>query len=176
MGSGYNGRHRLHWLVSLLYGDMLLKNPTIEVINFQTPSWVCKKMVEMIPSEIVTVLEPTPGAGNIVKTLYDYRVTTPEDFWTVTGYFDAVVMNPPFSPMMQGYRILFRCMEMTDIIIAVMPWFTIINSEIRTKAIMNFGLKSITHLPRNVFKGSRVQCCILNMRKGHNGRTDFRCI
>ena len=83
-------------------------------INFQTPEWVCNEMVKMIPQGTVTVLEPTPGAGNMVKALDGYSVTAPEDFWTVTGQFDAVVMNPPFSPMVQGYRILFRCMEMAD--------------------------------------------------------------
>lgn len=148
----------------------------IDSINFQTPEWVCKEMVKMIPQGIVTVLEPTPGAGNMVKALDGYSVTAPEDFWTVTGQFDAVVMNPPFSPMVQGYRILFKCMEMADTIIAVMPWLTMINSEKRTKAIMDFGLKSITHLPRNAFKGVRVQCCILNMVRGYNGHTQFRCI
>ena len=62
-------------------------------------------------------------------------------------------MNPPFSPMKQGYEILYKCMNMTDNIIALMPYLTIINGEKRTQDIMNWGLKSITHLPRSTFKG-----------------------
>jgi hypothetical protein len=145
-------------------------------INFQTPEWVCKEMVKLIPQGAKTVLEPTPGNGQLVNALCEYIVTAPEDFWTVVGWYDAVVMNPPFSPMAMGYQILYRCMEMTNTIIAIMPWLTLINSEKRTKDITAWGLKSVTHLPRRVFQGARVQCCILNMRKGHNGRTDFLCI
>jgi hypothetical protein len=148
----------------------------MDFTNFQTPDWICKAMVQMLPAGIITILEPTPGAGNLVTALRGYHVTAPEDFWIVAGHFDAVVMNPPFSPMAQGYNILFKCMKMTNTIIAVMLWLTIINSEKRTKMIMDYGLKSVTHLPRQAFKGARVQCCILNMQKGYDGCTKFRCI
>jgi hypothetical protein len=74
-------------------------------------------------------------------------------------------MNPPFTPMSLGYKILFQCMEWTNNIIALMPWLTIINSQKRTEKINNYGLKSVTHLPRKTFPGSRVQCCILEMEK-----------
>jgi len=46
-----------------------------------------------------------------------------------------------------------------------MPWLTIINSQKRTEKINNYGLKSVTHLPRKTFPCSRVQCCILEMEK-----------
>ena len=55
-----------------------------------------------------------------------------------------------------------------------MPYLTIINGEKRTQDIMNWGLKSITHLPRSIFKGSRVQTCILEMKKGFIGDTIFK--
>jgi hypothetical protein len=42
----------------------------------------------------------------------------------------------------------------------------IINGEKRTNDIMKWGLKSITHLPRSTFKGSRFQTCILEMKRG----------
>ena len=64
-------------------------------------------------------------------------------------------------------------MELSDDIVALMPWLTIINGEGRTNDIMNFGLISITHLPRNIFKGSRVQCCILHMNRGWKEPTIF---
>ena len=147
-----------------------------DTVNFQTPEWVCKEMVKLIPQGTETILEPTHGFGNLVKELAGYAVTVPDDFWKAEGRYDAVVMNPPFSPMAEGYRILYRCMEMTDTIIAVMPWLTLINSERRTKDITKWGLKSVTHLPRWAFRGARVQCCILFMVKGYNGRTDFLCI
>src|SRR6056300_890354 len=104
-------------------------------IDFQTPEWCCEYMVSLIPELSITVLEPTPGAGNLVDALNknNFNVTAPVDFWAVTGRYDAVVMNPPFSPMQQGYDILYSVMDMTDNIIALMPWLTLINSERRTK-------------------------------------------
>jgi len=102
------------------------------------------------------------------------KLTTPSDIFTMEKkYFDWVVMNPPFSPMKLGYKILYKCMGMSDNIIALMPWLTIINSQKRTDDIMGFGLASITHLPRTIFKGARVQTCILEMRKGYNSTTKF---
>lgn len=145
----------------------------MDSINFQTPEWVCKEMVGLIPSNARTILEPTPGAGKLVNAMASYAVTAPKDFFTVTGRYDAIVMNPPFSPMAVGYQILYRCMGMTDTIIALMPWLTLINSERRTKDIKEWGLKSVTHLPRRAFQGARVQCCILFMVRGHKGRTEF---
>lgn len=145
--------------------------------NFQTPIRICHYMVSMLEkSEYSTILEPTPGQGNLAKILADTAtVICPLDFFTLEKQrFDAIVMNPPFSPMDVGYRILFECMDMADEIIALMPWLTLINSQKRTEIIMRFGLKSITHLPRNIFKGSRVQCCILHLIKGYDQQTFFK--
>jgi hypothetical protein len=130
-------------------------------------------MAAMLPAGVETVLEPTPGQGNLVKALVEegYHVTAPNDFWSVAGRFDAVVMNPPFSPMAQGYQILFAVMEMSDVIIALMPWLTLINAKGRTETIRQFGLRSVTHLPRDAFPGSRVQTCILYLDKGYQGET-----
>jgi hypothetical protein len=142
--------------------------------DFQTPEWLCEFMIHLLPTGIVSVLEPTPGRGNLVRALAGYQVTAPGEFWTVSGRFDAAVMNPPFTPMAQGYRILYAVMEMSDVVIALMPWLTLINSKHRTKDIETFGLKEVVHLPRDVFPGSRVQTCILNMRKGYAGKTSLR--
>lgn len=148
-------------------------------MDFQTPPKICDYMVNMIPFiSNCSILEPTPGQGNIVKFLEKYNfdnIIAPDNFWDLSknNRYDYVIMNPPFSPMKTGYEILYRCMEMSDNIIALMPWLTIINGEKRTKDIMNFGLKSITHLPRSIFKGSRVQCCILEMIKGWKHETSF---
>jgi len=145
-------------------------------MQFQTPQYTCKYMVSLLPDNVKTVLEPTPGEGNIVKELGGFDVTTPANFWEINGTWDAIVMNPPFTPMDVGYKILYRCMEMSPIVIALMPWLTLINSERRTKRIMEFGLKSITHLPRSTFKGSRVQTCVLEMIQGWSGECSFRAI
>jgi len=142
--------------------------------NFQTAKWVCDIMVGLLPAGVSTVLEPTPGEGNLVRALNGYQVTAPQEFWNVSGRFDAVVMNPPFTPMEQGYRILYAVMEMSDIVIALMPWLTLINSEKRTNDIKGYGLKSISHLPRSAFAGARVQTCILEMQKGFVGETSIR--
>ena len=145
-------------------------------MHFQTPENICKYMVSLLPEGIKTVLEPTPGDGNIVKVLNGYAVTAPIDFFTVVGNWDAVVMNPPFTPMDMGYKILFRCMDMSPVVIALMPWLTLINSERRTNKIMEHGLKSVTHLPRSTFKGSRVQTCILEIVNGWEQDCIFRAI
>lgn len=145
-------------------------------MDFQTPPPVCDFMVSMLPMGVETVLEPTPGEKNIVRALKKiggYKITAPKEFWDVRGKFDATVMNPPFTPMNGCYEILYAVMEMCPVIIALMPWLTIINSEKRSADINKFGLRSITHLPRNIFPGSRVQTCILEMRKGYTGKTQF---
>lgn len=146
--------------------------------DFQTPIWCCKYMKTLIPDNVKTILEPTIGEGNIVNLLNDiYDVTAPKDFWKLkNNHFDCIIMNPPFTPMSLGYKILYRCMELSDNIIALMPWLTLINSERRTEDIIAFGLKSVTHLPRSTFKGARVQTCILELEKGHKGKIEFRLI
>lgn len=146
-------------------------------MQFQTKPDICEYMISLLPEWVHTVLEPTPGEGNIVNALSGYRVTAPSDFWKVSqnARFDAVVMNPPFTPMRVGYDILFRCMNLSNgVIIALMPWLTIINSQKRTSDIRSYGLKSVTHLPRNIFPGSRVQTCILEMQRGYHGDMGFR--
>ena len=143
-------------------------------MDFQTHPVVCQYMVSLLPAGVSSVLEPTPGEGNLVRALNRYQVTAPSEFWNVSGRYDAAVMNPPFTPMEEGYRILYAVMEMSDIIIALMPWLTLINSEKRTDDIESFGLKGVTHLPRSAFKGSRVQTCILEMHRGFTGEKSLR--
>jgi len=145
--------------------------------HFQTPDWCCEYMASFLPENCGTILEPTPGKGNLVKVLYPKgSVIAPSNFFDLkeNSSFDWIVMNPPFTPMKVGYEILDKCMEMSDNIIALMPWLTIINSQKRTTKIMDFGLKSIVHLPRKTFPGSRVQTCILHMSKGHTTSTIFK--
>jgi len=143
--------------------------------NFQTPIDVCDYMSSYLPSKAGRILEPTPGKGNLVTSLSKYgEVICPENFFELEcSSFDYIVMNPPFSPMKLGYDILYKCMEMSENIIALMPYLTLINSDKRTTDLMRFGLKSITHLPRNTFKGSRVQTCIIELVKGYRGETKF---
>ena len=144
-------------------------------IDFQTPLDICEYMASYLPENAGIILEPTAGAGNLVSQLkIKGDVIAPDDFFELDDRkFDWIVMNPPFSPMTLGYEILYTCMEKTNNLVALMPWLTLINSEKRLSAIMNYGLVSVTHLPRNVFKGSRVQTCILHMQKGYSGDTQF---
>ena len=158
-------------------------------LRFQTPDQVAKYMCEMIPAGVKTVLEPTPGGGNILKHLTKYDVTAPDNYFLLQHQrFDCVVMNPPFSDkyafgipdgsqekgMKLGYRILFECMNMSDHVIALMPWFLLLDSSVRLKKIFYFGLKSITALPRSTFQYARIQCLILELHKGYLGETIFR--
>src|SRR5471030_2375118 len=102
---------------------------------FQTPPWCCDVLASMVPRSVKLVLEPMPGDGFLVQALVarDLEVETPPgDFWTfqqdMTLRFDAVVMNPAFSPVAVGINALARCLKMSDTVIAVLPWLTILNS------------------------------------------------
>ncbi len=159
--------------------------------EFQTPIPVCKYMVKMLPKGIVTVLEPSPGLGNIVSQLNKYEVTAAADFFLLdkTQRFDAIVMNPPFSErttcldhapagvdigMRVGYHFLLECMKMSDNVIALMPWFTLTDSDRRLKELEKFGIKSITALPRKTFNYTRIQTCVIELRKGWSKPTIFK--
>lgn len=150
--------------------------------GFQTPPWCCDVMVSMVPAGVRTVLEPTPGLGNLASALRkaSYEVTAPTgDFFKQDWQgkkFDAVVMNPPFSPPKLGYDIMFQCMEMSESVICLQPWEVIINSERRLRRIKEYGLKSVSHLPRKTFPGARVRCCILELSKGYSGPVTFQAI
>lgn len=37
--------------------------------NFQTPTDVCDYMAKMVPQTANTILEPTPGLGNLVRAI-----------------------------------------------------------------------------------------------------------
>jgi type I restriction-modification system DNA methylase subunit len=163
--------------------------------DFQTPPLVCRYMADLVKPQAQTVLEPTPGAGQLVKALIKkgFQVTAPSDFFALEKTaihhkftFDAICMNPPFSAksafnlpanlqgMRVGYCILKKCMQMTDNIVALMPWFTLTDSDVRTRDIYSFGLRSITSLPRATFGYSRIQTCILQMERGYKGPTEFK--
>ncbi len=148
-------------------------------MKFQTPPVVCDYMAGLISAGCFefypqTVLEPTPGQGNLRRAIVKagHKVYAPKQFEDIPqgSRFDCAVMNPPFTPMAEGYRYLKAVMEMTDNIIALMPWLTIINSDSRTLEIMQWGLRGITHLPRKTFPNSRVQCCVVELRKGWYSR------
>lgn len=157
--------------------------------EFQTPPALSKFMVSLIPEGVVTVLEPTPGTGNIERELsLKYNTVAPIDFFQMEKQrFDCVVMNPPFSieyaygmpdeinkkGSQVGYHILKGCMGMSDKIIALLPWFIITNSEKRMKEIKAWGLKSVCIVPRRWFPGSRASNCILVLEKGYSGKIEL---
>jgi hypothetical protein len=140
-------------------------------MDFQTPPIVCNYMVSLMPfGWCGTILEPHPGSGNLVKVLNPKgTVITYERFENIPAHswYDWIVMNPPFTPMKEGYRYLLECMNMTDNLIVLLPWLVIINSDIRLKEMMHFGLVSITCLPRKAFPRSRIQTCIVKMERGY---------
>jgi len=150
----------------------------LDNINYQTRPDVAEYMATLLPKgiPIMHILEPTPGAGNLVFAAEKYGlVVAPELFehLPVGARFDCAIMNPPFTPMALGYKFLLDVMAMTDEIVALLPWFILINSERRTKFLFDFGLVSVTHLPRNVFPGCRIQCCVLKLSKGYTGSTIY---
>jgi hypothetical protein len=76
--------------------------------------------------------------------------------------------------MRLGYWMLTECMKMSDSVIALMPWFTISDSDVRLRAIMRFGCISVTALPRATFQYARIQTVVLQLKKGFDGDTIFR--
>ncbi|WP_417200075.1 hypothetical protein [Bizionia sp.] len=161
--------------------------------KYQTPKDVAEYMVSLLPNDIRYVLEPTPGKGNLVKALQakNIKVKAPIDYFLLDKHerFPAIVMNPPFSSkslnitnapkeyidsgMKCGYNMLFECMGMTNHVIALMPWYTISDSDVRMRHIMAYGLKSLTVLPRKTFNYARIQTCIIQLDRGFKGDTRF---
>lgn len=164
--------------------------------GFQTPPPVCEYMVDLIPAWCRTILEPFPGVGNLQRAIEGrdkYQVTAPANYFKLPPKkkFDCVVMNPPFSEkfvfgtpeewrgydgMKIGYKLLRDCMAKSRNIIALMPYFTITDSDLRIKYLKNFGIISITGLPRSTFQYSRIQTIILELEKGYSGPTEFKLI
>lgn len=164
--------------------------------DFQTPPDVAKYMVSLIPPGTKTVLEPTPGKGNILREITNagFQATAPTDFFLLdkNQRFDCIVMNPPFSHkftimnnaplhyfkngggMRVGYSILMDCLLKSDVVIALMPWFTLSDSDVRIRQLKKYGMKSITSLPRKTFEFSRIQTIVMEMHKGYTGPTEFK--
>ena len=146
--------------------------------NFQTPPDICRLMVSLVPGKYKRscVMEPCPGAGRLVGALQEagFRnvCSPPGDFWDWNPPQSprVVVGNPPWSPMSSAYAILARCMALQpEVIVMLMPWLTLINSDGRTAALCEWGLERVLHLPRTTFRGARVQCCIVVLRRGYKG-------
>lgn len=142
--------------------------------KYQTPQVVAAYMVDLLGKYFNPrrVLEPTPGEGAIVAELTrrGYEVTAPRRFEEVDPFarFDATVMNPPFLKGVEQ-RYLACALTQSDIVIALLPWFALIDSDLRTRLVRKFGLVSVTHLPRSTFPKIRVQTCILEMHRGYEG-------
>ncbi len=170
--------------------------------EYQTPPEVAEYMASLIPKGSWIILEPTKGNGNLYSAIrresekrfpmMQFDITAPEDFFLLDKArgFDCVVMNPPFSTksailtnapvelhgtgMLIGYHILAECMKKAPSIIALMPWFTIIDSDVRLRILKSFGLISVTALPRKTFGYARIQTMILQLQRGYTGPTEFR--
>lgn len=162
--------------------------------NFQTPPAICDYMVSMLTEKHIEILEPTPGLGQLADAVSrtGRACLRADDFFLLDPKlnFDAVVMNPPFSShsaflenapkdiefkgMRIGYHILFECMKKADTIIALMPWLTIADSDVRLRALKSYGLKSLTPLPRKTFEYARIQTCVIELERGYEGETIFK--
>lgn len=169
-------------------------NSNIDV-QFQTPISVCKYMASMVPEYAHRILEPTPGIGNLVRVLEmenKYDITAPDDFFLLDqkSKFDCIIMNPPFSTksakmenapaqidlkgMKVGYYILTECMRRSNNVIALMPWYTLSDSDVRMRFLKKWGIKSITALPRKTFEYTRIQTMVLELVKGWKEETLFK--
>lgn len=161
--------------------------------DFQTPTDVATYMVSMLTKKTGRILEPTPGQWNIVNALIraGYRkIAAPTDYWELdkNKRYDGIVANLPFSTkswfnapekylnkgMVCMYDQIPVLMGMTDNLILLVPWFTMIDSDRRTRMFKDYGLISVTILPRKTFAYSRIQCCILRLQKNYTGESIFK--
>ncbi len=161
--------------------------------DFQTPIPVARYMVSLLPDWAQDVLEPTPGIGNIRNEIIKSgrMVTAPDNYFDLDPKekFQAVVMNPPFAHkftnmegapitvakagMRMGYWFLTDCMRRSDHVVALMPWFTISDSDVRMRALKRWGIRSITALPRKTFQFARIQTMVIYLEHGFKGETGF---
>lgn len=65
---------------------------------------------------------------------------------------------------------------MSDHVIALVPWFTISDSDVRLRSLKRWGLKSVTALPRKTFEYVRIQTVVLELEKGFKGETIFKVL
>lgn len=162
--------------------------------SYQTPKNVCDYMASMLPVNAKTVFEPTPGLGGLVNSAENlgFEVIAADDFFTHSknNRYDSIIMNPPFSSksafiknapigsdvkgMKVGYYILTECMKMSDSLVALMPWYTISDSDVRMRYLQDFGIKSLTSLSRKTFQYARIQTVIIELSKGYKGETIFK--
>jgi type I restriction-modification system DNA methylase subunit len=167
--------------------------------DYQTPPEIAEYMTSLIPRNAKYFLEPSSGSGNLVDAILKHGqkyigeipcIEVPENFFLLDERlrFDCILMNPPYSDkqaygipadldlkgMKVGYYFLDECMKRSDHVIALMPVFTIIDSDVRKRKLKAFGLKSITSLPRKTFKYTRIQTCILELDRSWWGNTTFR--
>jgi hypothetical protein len=169
------------------------------VNDFQTPENVADYMVSLMDdATFFKILEPTPGEGNIVNAIKKRAkikglnpfITAPADYWQLDKSlrFSCIIANLPFSsktffncpPEYEGkgmkvaYEQMKVLMEMSDNLILLMPWFTISDSDVRLRYLKTWGLISVTALPRKTFQYARIQTCILQLKKGYDGITEFK--
>jgi len=170
--------------------------------EFQTPPAVADYMASLLPyQQRQLVLEPTPGEGNLVRALQKTgcAVTAENNFFDLlkikypikmeTPVFDAVVMNPPWSwELVQNVPdwlttadknlscaqfFLQNCLDFAPVVIALLPWNSLLDSPKSTKIIKHYGLVSVTGLGRNVFKRVPVRTGVYNLQRGYQGKTEL---
>jgi hypothetical protein len=159
--------------------------------EYQTLPEICAYMAGLIPETARTVLEPTPGKGNLVRAIEarGFDCTAPGNFFDVgRAQFDSIVLNPPFSEkhafgipvganlsgMKLGYHILTECLHMSNSVVALMPWFVLTDSDRRMRQFKKYGIRSITALPRRAFSYSRIQTMVIEFSKHYSGSTEFK--
>lgn len=166
--------------------------------RYQTPLHIASYMASLVRGGSF-IFEPTPGNGNLVRVLRvnGNTVGYPTDnyfdmreMFLESDIYDCVVMNAPFSSksadltnapqkyldakgMMFGYVMLTEMMLKVDKVIALVPWFTISDSDVRLRRLKRYGLKSVTLLPRKTFDYARIQTVVLDLEKGYKGETKF---
>ncbi len=156
--------------------------------NFQTPPYLCAFLVEELACQLpppARILEPTPGPSrNLVTALAQrgYEVVPPargEDYWQfikTAGSFDAAACNPPFSPATVGYAIIADVLRRTQLVVTVLPWVSVTNSDRRTAFYLEQGLFRIVHLPRRTWPGSRTQTAVLEFDGVARRNLDSFCL
>jgi hypothetical protein len=81
-------------------------------------------------------------------------------------------MNPPFGKVGGGtlqrseWEITKALMTRPVPIVALVPWFMLVNSSNRFRMLTEYGMDLVVNMPRNIFPRVRVQTCVVRLIPG----------
>jgi hypothetical protein len=159
------------------------KTPRDVVASFGmlSPSEVlaAETMADLLPNSVQSVLELTQGQGRLFQVFCSrgYEVISQERCEGInpSPRLDGVLIIPPFIQRVEN-EYLKIAMDASDIVLALMPRFTLMISAGRTAELVKWGLRSLTHFLWPTFMDSQVQSCIFQLERGYKGIIEIKFV